>query len=235
MIGMGSIIKLLVSKEKMMDKTSIGAEAAKLAGLHMDCNQKIKKGQMSLPEYECFLNLTQKQRQQALSPFMPDPRFKLANAFNIVVPKGYDHATRLTDFAAAHGSEFNYYNSDITDKHFNKATTKLVPGRKFKVKVFNITETVTSEDCLNFLYSQKAVLAGAQGASLVYELAKNKLPKSRWSVSFDEKEALWIDSDGSYRVPSVDRYSVGDFIFFLGPFEDAWADRDCLLCFCDCD
>ncbi len=218
-----------------MDNTSIGAEAAKLAGLHMDCNQKLKKGQISLPEYECFLNLTPKQRQQALSPFMMDPRFKLANAFRIVVPENYDHSTRLTDFAKAHGSEFNYYNPEITDKHFSQATTKLVPGRKFKVKVFNITETVTSEDCLIFLHNQRAVLTGAQGASLVYELAKNKLPKSRWSISFDEKDALRVDSVGSHRVPVVNRYSGDDFEFFLGLFGSTWSDAYCLLCFCDCD
>jgi len=218
-----------------MDKKSIGAEAAKLAGLHMDCNQKIKKGQISLSEYECFLNLKQKQRQQVLSPFMLDSRFKLANAFEIVVPKGYKHATRLTTFAKAHGSEFNYYNSDITDEHFNKATTKLVAGRRFKVKVFNITETVTSEDCLNFLHSQKAVLTGAQGSSLVYELAKNKMPKARWSLSFDEKDTLWVDSVGGHRVLGVLRGSGGDFRFFLGNFLHDWDVGDCLLCFCDCD
>jgi len=218
-----------------MDNTSIGAEAAKLAGLHMDCNQRIKKGQISLPEYECFLNLRQEQRQRVLAPFMKDPRFELANAFNIVVPKGYDHAMRLTDFTKAHGSEFNYYNSDITDEHFSQATIKLVPGRKFKVKAFHITKTVTSEDCLSFLHKQKAVLIGAQGASLVYELAKNKLSKDRWSVSFDEKDALWVDSGGGHRVPYVGRYPDDAFDFDLGHFEDDWTGAYCLLCFCDCD
>ncbi|MDD3102107.1 MAG: hypothetical protein PHE59_03110 [Patescibacteria group bacterium] len=218
-----------------MDKKSIGAETAKLAGLHMDCNMKIKDLQLGLDEYECFLNLTSEQRQQALAPFKKDSRFKLANAFEIVVPKGYDHATRLTVFKATHGKEFYYYNPEITDKNFDKATTKLLPGRKFKVKVFQITETVNSEDCLKFLKTQKAVLTGAQGASLVYELAKNKLPKGHWYISFDKKDSLWIESGGVHRVPGVFRRSDGDFEFYLGNFEHGWDDDCCLLCFCDCD
>lgn len=217
-----------------MDKKSIGAEAAKLAGLQMDCNSKIKNCSLGLDEFECFLNLTPEQRQQALSNFMKDPRFKLANAFNIEVPKGYDQATRLAIFKAAHEKEFYYYNSDITDKNFDKATVKLMPGRKFKVKIFQITETVNSEDCLKFLKTQKAVLTGAQGASLVYELAKSKLPKGHWYVSFDEKDALWVDSDGSHLVPYVHRDSDGDFGFYLGDFGNGWDSGRCLLVFCDC-
>ena len=171
-----------------------------------------------------------------LLPFMKDPRFKLVNAFKIVVPKGYNHATRLTDFVATYGSEFNYYNSDITDEHFNKATTKLVPCEKFKVKVFYITQAVPPKDCLNFLYSQEAVLTGAQGASLVYELAKNKLREKKCSfVSLDKKDALWIDSDGIYRVPYVYHFSGDEFSFSFANFEVVLYDGYYLLCFCDCD
>jgi hypothetical protein len=166
---------------------------------------------------------------------MADPRFKLANAFDLVVPVGYDQATRLTNFKAVHGREFGYYNSDITDANFGRATTRLMPGQKFRVKIFQITETVTSEDCLAFLRSQKAVLVGAQGASLVYELAKSKLPMGRWSVSFDEKDALWTDFNGCRRVPYVDRISGDYFRLDLGCFERDWGGDDCLLCFCDCE
>lgn len=220
-------------KEKTMGNIPIGAEAAKLAGLHMDCNDKLRNGQLGLPEYEAFLNMTPEQRRQALASYMSDPRFKLANAFDLTVPDGYVHDTRLTTFKTAHGGEFSYLNPGITDENFKQATVKLAPGRKFKIKVFHITETVTSDDCLIFLRSQKAVLVGAQGASLVYELAKSKLPVNRWSISFDEKDALWY-SGGSRRVPGVDRRSDDDFKFDLGYFEDDWGSGSCLLCFCDC-
>ena len=162
-----------------------------------------------------------------------DDRFELVNTFNTVVPKGYNHATRLDTFSKEYRKEFSYYNDNITDKNYAKATTKLVPGRKLKVKVFQIKGRVTSEDCLAHLRSQKAILVGAQGASLVGEKKKEELPVGRWSLSFDEKDALWKDADGRHRVPLVDRDSGGDFGFSLGYFEYDWFGDGCLLCFCD--
>lgn len=141
----------------------------------------------------------------------PDDRFELAGTFEVTVPEGYDHATHLDSFRKAHESEFYYYNPAITDKNYSKATTKLVPGRKFQVKVFQITKTVSSDDCMAHLRSQKAVLVGAQGASLAYEQEKDQLLKGRWHVSFDEKDALWKDAGGRRRVPGVDRHSDGVF------------------------
>ena len=166
-------------------------------------------------------------------PAQADDRFELINTFNIVVPQGYNHATRLDSFSKEHRKDFYYYNDAITDRNFAKATTKLEPGRKLKVKVFQIKERVTSEDCMAHLRSQKAVLVGAQGASLAYEQGKDQLPVSRWSISFDEKDALWEDTDGNHRVPGVYRSSDGGFGFLLGDFEGGWSDDRCLLCFCD--
>jgi hypothetical protein len=163
-----------------------------------------------------------------------DNRFEYKNEFSVVVPEGYDHSTHLDTFKSAHETEFVYYNQNITSKNYANATTKLVAGRRFKVKVFQIKKTVSSVDCLRFLASQKAVLVGAQGASLAYEQGKSELPKNRWSVSFDEKKVLWQGSDRYRRVPCVNRGSGGDFRFDLGSFEDGWRDHSsCLLCFCE--
>ena len=162
-----------------------------------------------------------------------DSRFELINTFSIVVPQGYAHATRLASFNKEHRKEFYSYNDAITDKNYAKATTKLEPGRKLKVKVFQIKERVTSDDCLTQLRSQKAILVGAQGASLAYEQKKDELPVDRWSVSFDEKDALWEDGDGRHRVPHVYRFSGGNFEFGLGFFERGWSVGRCLPCFCD--
>ncbi len=162
-----------------------------------------------------------------------DDRFELVNTFEIVVPEGYNHSKRLDSFGTEHRKAFYYYNDAITDKNYAKATTKLEPGRKLKVKVFQIKETVTSEDCLAHLRSQKAILVGAQGASLAWEQKKEELPVNRWSASFDEKNALWKDADGNHGVPFVLRDSDGAFEFILGDFGLAWYGHRCLLCFCD--
>ncbi len=162
-----------------------------------------------------------------------DDRFELVNTFEIVVPEGYDHSTHLHSFGKKHRKSFYYYNDAITDKNYAKAT-KLVPRRKLKVKVFQIKETVTSEDCMAKLRSEKAILVGAHGASLVWEQKKEELPVNRWSASFDEKDALWKYADGDHGVPLVDRDSDGGFEFDLGSFEYDWSDG-CLLCFCYAD
>jgi hypothetical protein len=86
---------------------------------------------------------------------------------------------------------------------------------------------------MTFLQKQNCILTGGQGATLAYDLAKDKLPKGKWTVSFDEVEALWKDSDGRHRVPSALAYSGGDFRFSLGGFESDWGSGYCLLCFCD--
>ena len=162
-----------------------------------------------------------------------DKRFEQVGEFSVTVSKGYNHATRLAKFSDEHYREFNYYNDAITDMNYSEATTKLVADRKFKVKVFQIKKTVTSVDCLQFLKSKKAVLVGAQGASLAYEQGKNQLPLNRWSVSFDEKKALWQSAVGYHGVPFVHRCSDDGFGFRLGRFEGDWDGDSCLLCFCD--
>ncbi len=164
-----------------------------------------------------------------------DDRFELVNTFNVIVPEGYDHGTRLDTFGNEHRKEFAYYNKNITDQNYANATTKLVAGRKFKVKVFQIKGRVSSDDCLNQIRSHKGVLVGAQGMSLAYEQGKEQLPVDRYSVSFDEKEALWKDADGNRRVTLVFRCSDGGFKFRLGLFGGVWIDRCCLLCFCDAE
>lgn len=163
-----------------------------------------------------------------------DDRFELLNSFELTVPKGYTHATQLATFArfTKDSEMFCSYNKVITDENYAK-TNQLVPGKTYRVKIFRIQERVTSKDCLNFLSSQRAILVGAQGISLARQLKKNEFPVDKWTVSFDEKDALWEDADGYHWVPFVSRYSGGGWDFDLGHFENDWHDGDCLFCLCD--
>jgi len=150
-------------------------------------------------------------------------KFQFLKTVEIVVPDNYNHDTRLDSFRTQYGGKFYYYNDAITDANYSaKATVRLVPGRKMKVKIFQIKGQVSSDECMTFLRSQKAVLTGAHGASLVWEQKKEELPVSRWSISFDEKDALWQDSDGHHGVPRVHRSSDGAFKFPLGDFVYPW-------------
>lgn len=160
-----------------------------------------------------------------------DDRFELLSASKLTVPGSYDHGKQLTAFKSK--ADLRYYNDNITDANFARVTNKLEAGKTYLAKIFGIKTRVTSEECLAFLNSQGGILVGAQGASLAQQLKKEHFPVGKWTISFDEKDALWADGDGSHRVPCVYRNSDGDWRFGLGDFEDDWNDDYCLVCFCD--
>jgi hypothetical protein len=155
--------------------------------------------------------------------------------FKLTVPADYDHDTQIDQSRQKAKKEKTtyYYNDALTSKNFANATNKLEPGKTYNVEIFPILAAISSEDCLAFLRKQNAILAGGQGATLLYDLHKDLLPKGKWHISFDEKKALWKDADGILRVPFVYALADGDFQFFLGHFDGAWGAALCLVCFCD--
>jgi len=163
------------------------------------------------------------------------PHFTLMKTFDIVVPDDYVHAIQLATFKGENLKKFYFYDSAITDANFVNVTTSLVPGRKFRVRVFRPFPlgVATPHEWLVFLKSQKAVLVGAQGASLVYAQNREELPKHYCCISLDEKGTFWQDADGHHRVPFIYGDLSGNFGFYLGNFELGWTDKCCLLCFCE--
>lgn len=167
---------------------------------------------------------------------MVDKRFGLAvKEFEFTVPSDYKHNTQLDTFVKKTKKlkTTYYFNDALTSANFAKATNKLEPGKTYKVKIFPILATVTSEDCIGFLAKQNAILVGGQGVTLLQNQKADEFPVGKYTVSFDQKDALWIDSDDYHRVPDVSRDSDGDWAFGLGFFENVWNDASCLLCFCD--
>ncbi len=172
---------------------------------------------------------------QFIEKFRNDKFALLVDLGTITVPDDYVHGSRLTTFGKKHRKEFYYYNDNITDGNFGNPSRVLKPGDKLRVRAYKQVTPgeTTSEERMAFLATQKAVLVGAQGASLVYEQKRAQLPKGKWYVSFDEKDRLWEDAGGCRRVPYVSAHSGGDFHFHLGYFENPWSDDFVLLCFCD--
>ena len=159
--------------------------------------------------------------------------FKLLKEFNFTVPIDYSHVTQLATFTKQFGSKFHYFDYTINDENFSNVTCQLEKGSIYTVKIFAIKERITSEDCLNFLKSCNAILTGAQGASLLWQEKKDKLPADKLYLSFDEKDALWLDIDGKHRVPMLSRDLYGGWRFGLGRFEVGWFETNCLICFCE--
>ena len=224
----------------------IDADAAKLAGLQIDTLQKVRNGQITLSQWEWFNNLSMADREarfgdwkkpKLTAPAKPTEKFALLVDLGVItVPDDYVHAKRLDSFKVWNKKKFEWgYNKNLVDANFPNPSRILKPGDKLRVRVWQqvVGGMTTSEERMAFLATQKAIHTGAQGASLVLEQKCNQLPKGKWYVSFDEKERLWRNTDGHHRVPYVDRYSVDDFRFYLGYFENDWFDGCCLLCFCD--
>ena len=155
--------------------------------------------------------------------------------FELTVPTDYNHDTQIDTFAAKTKKLLttHYFNKNLTSSNFAKATNKLEPGKKYRVRIFPILSTVSSVDCVIFLKKQGAILVGGQGVTLLQDQKADEFPVGKWTVSFDEKDALWTDSDGRHGVPGVHRLSGGDWGFYLGFFERDWRGDYCLLCFCD--
>lgn len=218
--------------------TIIGADTAKLAGLQIDTLQKVRSGQITLDQWERFNNLSMNDREARFGDWKklgPTEKFALLVDLGIItVPDDYVHEKRLTTFGQQNRKKFYYYNDDITDKNFPNPTRVLKPGDKLRVRVFKqVVDMTTSEERMAFLTTQKAIHTGAQGASLVFDQKRNQLPKGECCASFDEKDRLWVDTDGYHRVPGVHRQSYGGLGFSLGTFEGVWRNDSTFLCFCN--
>lgn len=94
---------------------------------------------------------------------------------------------------------------DVRGYNFKKATTRLVPNKTYKIKLFPINHCnlkdglgfdypdpeikITGDDCLKFLKEQNAILTGMHGLTLAYYLLGQKLHTTNYLISLDEKEA----------------------------------------------
>lgn len=154
--------------------------------------------------------------------------------FELTVPADYNQDTQIDVFAKKIKPDKSIveFSKDFTSANFLKATNRLIPGKIYVVKIFPVsTNGSSSESCLSFLKNQRAILVGAQGLTLIYELAKSKLPKDKWIVSFDQKESLWLDSSGNHGLPVLRTYPDGDYSFNIEYLEYDLLNGRCLLCF----
>jgi len=219
-----------------MKQNVIGVNAAKLAGLQIDLLQKIKSDseQINLAHLEWFLGLTKEQRDKLTGNTTDDDRFKLLDTFELTVPEDYIYDRQLALFSKNHKKGFYYYNDNITDQNYARVSHKLIPGKTYIGKIYQILKTVSSEGILAFLNEQEGNrFAVAQGLSALWEYSKEKFPVGKWTIAIDKPDNLWKDADGNRRVPLMHRYSDGVWFFDLDHFEGDWNDVHCLVCFCD--
>ncbi len=132
-------------------------------------------------------------------------KFRCIKEFNITIPNSYKHEVQLKRFSELCDAKCSYYNSIITDNNFARVTHKLIPGKTYVVRIYQILKATTSENCLNFLKSENAVLVGSQGLSLLFEKNQSVFPLDAYLLSFDKKEALPIETIFSHspQIPGI--------------------------------
>ncbi len=130
-------------------------------------------------------------------------QFVLLKKLKFNVPKLYDHDHQLDSFFKNNLQKFDYFNINVTDENYKKVTHKLVSGKTYTVKFFAVTQPTKLSECLNFLKSQNALLAGAQGVTLFWKHGKRYFPTG-YTVSLDEIKSLWYDeSDKLYKAVGI--------------------------------
>lgn len=94
--------------------------------------------------------------------------------FYLTVPGNYIHSSRLGTFRKSLLGSFLRFDDDLNDDDA-RATHQLKAGKTYTVKLIPLRKQIDLKDAINYLRSKDAVLAGAQGLSLVYELKRNRL------------------------------------------------------------
>ncbi len=156
--------------------------------------------------------------------------------FEVLVPENYNHFTQLDSFVHRHHHEWEI-KWWISDKNFAGASNKLVPGRSYKVRIFPILSKVTPSDCLEFLKKEKAILVNAQGLTLAWSLHKEKFPKDKWILSWDNLESLPKAPDlkyDEYNMPMIGLRSDGVWqlnLYALQPLSAMYV----IICFTEKD
>jgi len=156
----------------------------------------------------------------------PDLRkFEFVYAFNLTVPKQYEHHIQITSFNQKNGL-VGCKNLGGDDDTYENVTEKLEPGKTYLVKFFKNNKRASLMECLDFLKKQKAILVGAQGLTLAWELLSKFFPRGE-TASFDKKEALY----NSCYVPIIWRENNGEWGFATNAFESKPSSH--FICFCE--
>ncbi|MCC6722274.1 MAG: hypothetical protein IT243_08725 [Bacteroidia bacterium] len=112
-----------------------------------------------------------------------------------------------------------YYQSvtigaDMGGNFFKSASNKLIPGNTYLIKFYPIRKRVTTQECIDFMLNQGAILTNAQGLTLAWSNNGNKFPSDGWILSLDYRDSLSRQPNVGYkelRVPMIGNDDVKEF------------------------
>lgn len=163
-----------------------------------------------------------------------DPRFVLVTHFEMNVPKSYTHEEQLDGFRFRNGPLFKRFSASLSDKTWADAAEPLIPGKTYEVRIFSFAEEVTYQECKKFCKDKGALLAGAEGLSLLWEMKKERLPLDKALLSFNSADAYPTatkEKDHIYILPFIARFSNGSWWLELITVKKKLNSDYCLVCF----
>lgn len=162
------------------------------------------------------------------------PRFGSPRQFRFTVPPHYSHAGQLDTFLSMIANKETAFCFDerMSSDHFNNVTHPLIPGKRYLVELIPILRSVSTEACMDHLENESALLVGAQGLSVLYQLESRQVKKGRHVLSLDSPDRLWRDEKGTARVPVMSN-DQQIYLFDLSFWYATWTPSFELLCFKD--
>lgn len=138
---------------------------------------------------------------------------EVVSEFDLTVPVNYNHDTCLASFeekVTTKNRDRVDYKYEFQDKHWSGVTTKLIPGKKYTVRICSSLPKEKGfcvKDYTNFIRRKRGLLVGAQGLVLAFNLHKKKFPDNTTVISLDKENALscYTDQFSEPTVPYVHR------------------------------
>ena len=137
-------------------------------------------------------------------------------SFTLKVPQDYRHDSKISSYRDRNKEE----NGDVflksilyNDSHFSKTSDQLISGEIYKVDVVQIKETVSCQDCVDYIKENNYLLVGLQGlilaveqqpdnlAEIAYIYSSNYLVPANYLVALDDINSLPINSSNQHILP----------------------------------
>ena len=162
--------------------------------------------------------------------------FKRLGEYEFEIPAGFNQDPWLDKFAIENkGKGFRIENCCKTLCNFPEkvvketAGWKLRAGQRIRVTVFQITEIVTYEDCVEFLDAMGKMRLGFLGIALL----KDSLPQDRICLSLSDYPVLCSSTPHGfcYGIPAVTLRNDGSMELDMNCCADKFGKGCCLLLF----
>lgn len=117
--------------------------------------------------------------------------------FTITVPNDYNFNTIIDTFVAKYSSTVSIIGA-FTDRNFSKSSNNFIPGKKYNIKLVPLNNKETTEECMQYLITKKALFVNAQGLLMLFMNYADKMATSTWIISLDYKDSLFSIKHQNY-------------------------------------